>query len=426
MEKIRSGQAFLYRESGLQSTVIETHMKDNLCGDSLKKALDKALLRYPYLTQKMIEQNGDFYLIENPMPFIIEETSELHSLGSSKVNYHLIDVTYKNKQICVAFHHGLCDGQGIKPFVETLLYYYCTYRYKTKFNVKDVRLAGEPLLPGETKEPLGDGKFDVGSTTLPEIIKDGYALPDAMNQDGEKKYYRYEMNINYENFLKFAKENNATPSIVIALLASKAIKNIYPEADKPILCNLASNMRKELDLDHTHKNCVSSVYLPYSADLEKLSLEEQSTAYREMMKEQKQADAVKRNANNMVYLSDKLDEIDSYEVKKKLMSFFNNISLNTFIISYMGQTKLGDCEKYIDSMHMYSSGTNGLVMNMLSVGEYITVDFLQSFETEIYINAFIQVIEEAGLDFNVSEKIEFNTPRDSSYKQDYSLALSAI
>lgn len=33
----------------------------------------------------------------------------------------------------------------------------------------------------------------------------------------------------------------------------------------------------------------------------------------------------------------------------------------------MGQTKLGDCEKYIDSMHMYSSGTNGLVMNMLSV-----------------------------------------------------------
>ena len=28
-----------------------------------------------------------------------------------------------------------------------------------------------------------------------------YALPDAMNQDGEKKYYRYEVNINHEKFI---------------------------------------------------------------------------------------------------------------------------------------------------------------------------------------------------------------------------------
>jgi len=417
MENIRSGQAYLYREGGIQSTVIDVRMKDNICGDSLTKALNRALLRYPYLTSKMKEQNGDFYLIENPLPFILEETSKLHSLGSSKVNYHLIDITYKNKQICVAFHHGLCDGRGIKPFIETLLYYYCTYSYKIKFDVPDVRLAGEPLLPGETKEPFDSGKFDVSDTILPKVTKDGYALPESINQDGEKKYYRYELNINHEKFIKFAKEHNATPSILIALLASKAIKNISLNADKPILCNLASDMRKELNLDNTSKNCVSSVYLPYSTDLEKLSFERQAASYREMIKEQKQENVVKTNANNMVYLSDKLDEMDSYEAKKKMMSFFNNISLNTFIISYLGQTKLGECEQYIDSMHMYSSGTNGLVMNMLSVGKYISIDFLQSFETENYINAFIQVIEEAGLDFNVSEKIEFETPRDSSYKQ---------
>ena len=338
MENIRSGQAYLYREGGIQSTVIDIRMKDNICGDSLTKGLNRTLLRYPYLTNKMKEQNGDFYLIENPLPFIIEETSKLHSLGSSKVNYHLIDVTYKDKQIKVAFHHGLCDGRGVKPFVETLLYYYCTYRYKNKFYVPDVRLAGEPLLPGETKEPFDGKKFDVGDTMLPKVTKDGYALPESINQDGERKYYRYELNINHEKFINFAKE-------------------------------------------------------------------------------QKQEDVVKTNANNMAYLSDKLDEMDSYEAKKMMMSFFNNISLNTFIISYLGQTKLGDCEKYIDSMHMYSSGTNGLVMNMLSVGEYITIDFLQSFETEIYRNAFIQAIEEAELDFNVSEKIEFKTPGDSNYNQ---------
>ncbi|MBI4857861.1 MAG: hypothetical protein HY818_14065 [Acetobacterium woodii] len=417
MEKIRSGQAFLYREKGLHSTVIDTHMKETICGDSLKKALAKAIQRYPYLSQKMIEQNGDFYLIENPMPFVLDKPSELHSLGSAEINYHLIDVTYQDQHICVAFHHGLCDGQGIKPFVETLLYYYCTYKYQTKFNAPLIKLAGEPLLPDETKEPLGDGKFDVLDADLPVINKDGYALPDAINQSDEKTYYRYEVNINQSNFIKFAKENNATPSIAMALLTSQAIKNIYPDADKPILCNLASNMRPELNLDHTYKNCVNSLYLPYSVDLEKLTFKDQAIAYRKMLNEQKQPNVVKTSANSMVYLSDKLDELPSYEAKQKMMSFFNNISLNTFIISYMGQSQLGECEQHIDSMHMYSSGTTGLVLNMLSVGENITIDFLQSFETEKYINAFIHVLNESDLDFKVSEQIEFRTPSDTASRQ---------
>jgi len=110
-------------------------------------------------------------------------------------------------------------------------------------------------LPGETKEPFDGKKFDVGDTMLPKVTKDGYALPESINQDGERKYYRYEVNLNHEKFIRFAKE-------------------------------------------------------------------------------QKQEDVVKTNANNMAYLSDKLDEMDSYEAKKMMMSFFNNISLNTFIILF--------------------------------------------------------------------------------------------
>lgn len=413
MEKIRSGQPFLYRDGGIQSTVIDVHMKDIITGIYLKKALNTSLLRYPYLTSRLIEKDGDFYLIENKLTFILEETSELHSLGSAEVNYHLIDVTYHGRQICIAFHHGLCDGVGIKPFVQTLLYYYCTFMSERKVNVPGVRLAGEHLLLDETKEPLSVGKLDVDNTLLPEVIKDGYALPDAIIKDGQEQYYRYEIELNQEKFMEFAKENNATPSIIIALLTSKAIKAIYPDADKPILCNLAYNMRKELNLDNTFKNCVNSVYLPYSENMQQLSLKEQSTIFREMLSEQKKIDAVKNDANSILYLCDKLDELDSYEAKKKIMTYFNDINLNTFIISYLGQIKLGEYEKYIDSMHMYNSGTIGLAINMLSVGEKITIDLLQSFETDKYITALSQVLKEVGLEFSVSEKIEFVTPRDS-------------
>jgi len=94
MENIRSGQAFLYREEGIQSTVIDIRMKENIYGDSLKKALDKALLRYPYLTSKMIEQNGDFYLIENPMPLFTLLTFTFDEKIISECDTFLKNINY--------------------------------------------------------------------------------------------------------------------------------------------------------------------------------------------------------------------------------------------------------------------------------------------------------------------------------------------
>ncbi|MDF2802752.1 MAG: hypothetical protein K0S61_2655 [Anaerocolumna sp.] len=167
-DKIRSGQTFLYRESGSPSMVVEVRLKEAIRGTSLEQAFQKAILRYPYLTCKLVEKNGDFYLTENPHPFRLEETSELHSLGGLEVNFHLIDVTYKGNSIYISYHHSLCDGRGIMPFVRTLIYYYCKQKYKTKIHVQNIRLAGEPLLPQETAEPISKC-IEVKETRLPQI-----------------------------------------------------------------------------------------------------------------------------------------------------------------------------------------------------------------------------------------------------------------
>lgn len=412
MEKIRSGQTFLYRKDGSPGMVLEVRMKDHVCGKSLKWALDRSLLRYPYLTGRIVEKNGEFYLVKNSLPFILEETSELHSLGSAKINYHLIDISYKNKIIYISYHHGLCDGKGIMPFVKTLIYYYCTLKYNRMFNVPDVRLVDEPLLKGETAEPLGES-LELKEKQIPQIYKDGFALPDSINSVGQNKFYRYEVKIRQDNFIKFSKANNATPAITIALLASKAIKKIYTDTDKPIVCNLASDLRKGIRMDNTFKNCVGSISLPYLDEFENLPFREQAAAYRKMIEEYKKEDNLKREINKQVYLYDKLDELHSLKEKKGMLSFFNNLISNTFILSYVGQTKLGDCEKYIDSFHTYTSGTNGLSLQMLAIGEYITVNFMQSFETDKYINAFAQTLEEAGFKFTVSDIIENIVPSDS-------------
>ena len=413
MRKIRSGQAYLYRNCGIRSTVYEVSMKDKIRGDLLRRALEKAMKRYPYLTSKLVEKNGDFYIADNLLPVAFAKTDKFRALGSIEVNYQLVDVTYKDKKICVAFHHALCDGRGIMPFIRTLLYYYCYMKYNKTFDATGIRLAGEPLLEDETMEPFGDSKYDIGNTPMPEIVKDGYALPENANE--VSNYYRYEININRDKFMAFAKENNASPAILVALLASKSIKKLHPGVDKPIVCSMASDMRKELGLENTHKNCVSSLYLPYTEVVEKLSFNEQATMYRKLMKQQKQTDVVKRAANSQIGLSDKLDELKTFAAKKQMLSFFNDFCINTFVISYAGQLQLGECEKYVDSMHLYSSGTKGLILNMLSAGDYITVDLLQSFESEQFASEFMKSLEEIGLEYNSSRRIDFTTTYDKTF-----------
>ncbi len=267
-------------------------------------------------------------------------------------------------------------------------------------------------MQGETAEPIGQYQ-QTAEHQIPEIHKDGYALPESLASVGKNRYYRYEVTIRHKSFMKFAKENNTTPAIAVALLVSKAINNTNPDKDKPILCNMASDLRSGVNMEHTFKNCVGSVCLPFTDDFDKLSFEEQASAYRKIIKEYKSPDNLKREINKQIYLFDKLEDLSTYEEKKQMMSFFNDLITNTFVLSYAGQLNLGDCEKYIDSFHTYTSGTTGLTIQMLSVGDFITFDFMQSFPTNRYQDSFVKILNEARVEYTVSDITEFLVPKDS-------------
>ncbi|MEY8355584.1 hypothetical protein AALB39_19805 [Lachnospiraceae bacterium 54-53] len=412
-EKIRSGQPFLYREGGISSMVMELRMKDDVGGLSLNRALQKTLLRYPYFTHRMIRKEGDFYLVKNPLPFIAVESAQLRPLGGPQTNHHLIDVTYDKKVIFISFHHGLCDGRGIMPFVRTLIYYYCTEKYGRQFEVQGVRLNGEPLLPGETKEPFHFDNLKADRAGMPEIRKNGFALPDSVGSVGENRFYRCEIKISREDFVKFAKENNGTPAVTAALLLAKAINNLYPEEEQPVMCNLASDLRKGIDLENTFKNCVGSVSFPYTKKLDKMPLSGQAASFREAVADHKKTDNLRKEIIKNAFICDKLDEMHSYKEKKEWIAFFNHLISNTFLLSYVGPLNLGECEACMESVHMYGSGTPGLSLQMMSAGEYITLNVMQSFQTDKYIRAFAKVLTETGVDYSLSGLFEFSTPRDS-------------
>lgn len=416
LEKIRSGQSYLYQKNGMESEVMEIRLHKKVWGSILNQALTETLKRYPYLNTKLVELDGDFYIVQNEMQITAKKTKQLAKLGHISCGYHLVDITYYDSTIYVSWHHALCDGKGIKPFVESLIYYYCKWRYHSHAAAKGIRLTDSKLLPGETVDPnFQNYPYDESKEPV-NISRDGYAIPENIMKEHDMDY-RYDIQIPSSSFIKVCKTNHATPVVLTSLLVSAGIAELYPGFNKPINANIAVDIRDALNLPNTFKNCVRSMPLPFERDFLTMSLAEQAEKQRVLLNAQRDRDYCRRLVNSSLGMYDKLDSLNSYESKQKMMDFFNGMLLNTYVISYLGQMVLNENAQYVDEICFYNSGAAGLGVTMLSCGHKFCLNFKQSFESDKYVKAFCAGLKKLSIKYKVSNAIPFTTPKDSLIKR---------
>lgn len=89
----------------MESEVIEVRFKQKVFGSLLNQALLQAIKRYPYFNTRVIEKDGDFYIVQNEQSMVARRTKNLARLGHISCGYHLIDITYYDSSIFVSFHH---------------------------------------------------------------------------------------------------------------------------------------------------------------------------------------------------------------------------------------------------------------------------------------------------------------------------------
>lgn len=411
-EKVRAGQSYLYKSRGMESEVIELRFKEKVSGSFLNQALNMSNRRYPYMNTSMIELDGDFYIVQNPNSMVARRSQELKPLGGVGCGGHLVDITYCDRSVYFSFHHALCDGRGIKPYIETIVYYYCKLKYNVNEPPEGVRLSDDPMLPGETADPFAQRyEYDKGKDFI-ALSRDALHLPESAKRSGDTDY-RYELKLRREDYLAACKRYNATPVILLTILMSRAILRLCPECRKNVNANIASDMRAELGLPNTYKNCVRTLILPYSRELAEKPMRGLAAELRRLLDEQRDRDMARRDANSFISLSDRLDKCGSYEEKSGIMGFFEDMSLDTYIVSYLGQFNFGKGAGYIEEAHLYNSGAAGLGINMLCAGDSFTMDFKQSFGSSKYVDALCEELSELGLSHSVSACIPFTTPNDS-------------
>lgn len=172
-------------------------------------------------------------------------------------------------------------------------------------------------------------------------------------------------------------------------------------------------MRAALGYENTFKNTVKSMILPYTKNDTSKTFKEITTNYRTYLNQQKDIDFFNKEANGIIGLYNKLDEAPSFEEKQKLLAFMENIQLNTYTISYIGQFILNENEQYINSIHLYSAGTIGLSINMICTSGKFTIDVKQNYPEDTYVKPFLEILAELGItNTQVSDSIPFTTPKD--------------
>lgn len=388
--------------------VVEIKLLEDIEGELLQRALDKTLNRYFYLTQKFAEITGDFYLVANDKPLLLRNSGHFLPLGGTEVNEHLLDIHYLDKILFISYHHGLCDGRGIMPFIRTLLFYYLSAKHLKISKPESVRLSTSPLLEGELKEP-GLVELTGVSRGLPFPDGEEYILPEVREVAQRPKIsYLNQIEIEHDSFIRYTKSIGATPAIAMSLIFSKAIEANAKEKDKEIICNLVVDLRNGIDLTHTHRNCVSTIKLGFNSSK---VMKELAGEYRNKILEFKPKDNLQLEIQKIIGLSNGLDKLSSYSEKQKVISFLDTLHSDTYSLSYIGQLDMGEYEQYIQEIHTYSSGTPGLSIEMFAVKKAFFLDIMQSFGNDCYVNSFIEELGKADISIKVTKHMQrFNTP----------------
>ena len=419
--KIRAGETFLYRKGGTESQVFEIRMKSNVSQACLTRAAKLAYRRFPYFKSHFKVEDGNVYLCENLFSPPPARAKKLRPLGGSTTNRNLLDITFFKNIIYISFHHAMCDGRGIMKFIKTLMYYYLNFKYPyNNVRIPGVMLVGEGFLKGETADPVNDGCLDFDMTKVYQADRTGFAIPEVQSgEDAGGQSWRYELIFDINEVMKVCKANNCTPAILMTILMQKGVKSVNPEAAEQILCSMSCDWRESINVPNTFRNCVTSIYLPYGANEEKMELKELGGHFRNLISKQKETDSARCSASVMKIISDMLDGLGSYEKKQEVVMGFTSKPINSFVCSYTGRADMGDAEKYMESMHSYTSGTKGVTLQMMSVGETLSVDFLQNFPDKTYVDAFLVEAKKLGLIPDCSEVIPFTVPKDHTLNTNF-------
>ena len=399
----------LYKDEKKFAFVVraKVRMKEPVDIDILRTAANKAIKRYPYFAKKVeIDETGSYRCMPNDKEVSVLPMGEKTPyLCSEAVNGHLLFLECDGKDIYFNISHTMCGGRGLQPWVMTTVWQYVSDKYGIVPNAPSIRKPYEPLLDGEMDEPSLDMLpqeepiYEYKSKN-PKVLIFDY-LNGLYNPFVRNNNYRV-LTFSQKDVLSFAKGNDASVAAFFLIVAAKALDKLLPAKDAVIGGEIAHNMSANIGLKNAHCDILSHIHIDYTREQLQMEMEKLGTMTRGQIILQTDPSVSCKELRQKLELCEKLDTIPGIKAKRKYMkehdlSTGKNARHGTYYVNYTGQMDWGDVADYIESYVLIVEGH--LMLEVTSAGDRIFVCFMQILNTDKYINAFRDVLNELGISF---------------------------
>ena len=383
-------------------------LKDMVDPAVLRRAVDKAAERYPYYRMRLGADENEVFFEDNPAPVPVLHTDGPIMLGGYETQGHLMAFCWWKNKVHIDIWHALTDGGGVYHLIQTFLYYYCSEYYGRELSSEGIWLAGDEVSPDEWADPAR-GQLAVDSDMLVEKWSGrAFQLGDGGVARVGGRCIVYNIRIPEDEFMRFNLSNEGSPGTVVALLLSRAIASLHPEAADPVVVALCVNQRRALGAPLAHQSLVGDARLVFDERLQRKSFDVQVTCFRGMVAMQTDGDMVRREVQEYQELMAELADLPTHEARHARCKQLSDEKSRMFTatVSYVGKVPLGDAEYYVQEFHTLPSTAlpsceTPLTLELAAMNGSFYVNFMQFFEEDAYLRAFIGQLRENGINYDV-------------------------
>ena len=381
-------------EDFLSSFKLAVTMRDDIDRNILLKAVNSAIKRYPYFCVSP-QKNGDRLQLQfNEAPVPVFKDRRCVVLGTPQSNGHLVAFGCEDKKIFLHVSHYIADGMGIVPLLMSVLYLYISEKYGTDgLNPDRILMPNDPISEEEYAYPFPSEPVLTHCEKKEKKASDSAYPLDAGAFDNQG-LYAYHLRIPQSAMMDVANPSDGSPVSFLSVMLFRALCDLDKEIDMPVIAHVQHQYRAAIKAPLNRHSLVSYIPVKLSPAMKDRRVELQNTIIRGQVILGSETEQDLRSVDRLVSVFSK-NKCSSFTEKQLAMRQYieNSIHPKTFGISYVGKINWCGMDKYIEDLHAYigeKHTPNMLLIEVMTVREYFSINFMQSGRGSRYVEAFIE------------------------------------
>lgn len=381
-------------EDFLSSFKLVVTMRDDVDHALLLKSVNLAMKRYPYFSV-FPQKNGESIQLQfNEAPVPVFKDGRCVVLGTEESDGHLLAFGCEARKIILHASHYIADGMGISPLLMSVLYLYISGKYGTYgLNSKRILMPDDPVSDAEYAYPFPD------APALTDVAEARKKTPDQVypldsSAFDDQGLYAYHLHIPQSAMMEVANPSDGSPVSFLSVMLFRALCDLEKEIDKPVVAHVQHQYRAVIKAPFNRHSLVSYIPVELSPVLKECRVDLQNTIIRGqiILGSEPEKDLCSVNRLISVFRDKKCSTLA--EKQHAMRQYVENSTLGkTFGISYVGKMDWCGLDQYVEDLHAYigeKNTPNMLLIEVMTVGEFFSINFMQSGRGTRYVDAFIE------------------------------------